>query len=402
VKLNEDVVKGLPTPEKGNRITYFPNAILQGTKTPPGFGVRVTAGGARSFVLTYRTRAHVERRMTVGAWPTWSVLAAVKEARELRRRVDRGEDPLAERRKQEASTKETFRAICEEYLAREGGKLRRRAERERALQRHVYPVLGDKDIAAIKRSDIVRLLDKIEDGSGATMATRTLAYIGRVFNWHAARSDDFRSPIVRGMGRVNAKERARQRVLNDDEIRAVWKAAETFTPPFGALARFILLTGCRPGEAAGLTSDELQSQGWVLPARRNKVKLDLLRPLSKAALGVLPVGNGKFVFATRAGTSPRGSLSRAIIGLHKASGTSGWTWHDLRRTTRTLLPRTKVVSVDIAERCLGHVVGGVRGVYDHYEYKDEKAAAYDALAALIARIVDPPGAENVTPLRRTG
>jgi Arm DNA-binding domain len=114
MKLNEDVVRALPPPATGNRITYFPDATLQGAKTPPG--VRVTANGARAFVLAYRTRKHQERRMTIGQWPTWSFLAAVKEARELRRRVDRGEDPLGDRRKQEAASRDTLQAICEEFL----------------------------------------------------------------------------------------------------------------------------------------------------------------------------------------------------------------------------------------------------------------------------------------------
>jgi integrase len=395
MKLNEEAVKALPVPETGNRITYFPDAILQGTKTPPGFGCRVTAGGARSFILNYRVN-HVERRITIGQWPTWSVLKAVKEARQLRQRIDRGEDPLGDRRKQEAAQKDTLQLICERYFKREGSRLRSAESRERTLKRLVYPELGRTDITTIRRKDIVRLLDKIEDGNGPVMATRTLAYIGRVFNWHASRDDDFKSPLVRGMARSNAKERARQRILNDAELQAVWKAAEASTTPYGAMARFILLTGCRPGEAAGMTREELQAHGWVLPASRNKVKLDLLRPLSDQAAAVLPTGHGQFVFQTRNGTSPRGGLHNGLRELHEASDTSGWTWHDLRRSARSLMSRAGV-PVDHAERCLGHVIGGVRAIYDVYEYEKEKAAAYRALASLIERIIEPPAA-NVTPL----
>jgi hypothetical protein len=77
----------------------------------------------------------------------------------------------------------------------------------------------------INRSDIIRLLDRIADENGAPMADHTLAYLRRVMNWHAARSDDFRSPIVRGMARTRPSQRRRQRSLSDDEIRAVWRAA---------------------------------------------------------------------------------------------------------------------------------------------------------------------------------
>jgi integrase len=396
MKLNEDAIRALPPPPKGNRITYFPGATLQGTKTPGGFGVRVTANGARSFVLSYRTRRHEERRMTIGQWPTWSVLAAVKEARELRRAIDRGEDPLDDRRKQEAASRNTLRSLCEEYFSREGGKLRSAKPRRQALERLVLPTLGSRDITTIKRSDIVRLLDRVEDENGPVMATRLLAYVGKVFNWHASRSDDFRSPIVRGMARSNSKERARQRILSDDELRAVWAAAKTSTKVYGALVRFILLTACRPGEAAGMTRGELRGRSWVLPASRNKVKFDLLRPLSKQAAALLPGGDSRFVFSTARGASPRGNFAIALTQLHEASGTEGWSWHDLRRTARSLMSRAGVPT-DHAERCLGHVIGGVRGIYDVYEYETEKAAAYEALAGLIERIVNPAG--NVTALR---
>src|SRR6266568_1761088 len=95
-KLSEEVVKRLPIPNTGNRVTYFAGATIQGAKAPRGFGVRVTAAGARAFVLNYRLRGR-EHRFTIGAWPDWSVLKAVREARNLRQRVDRGENPLEDR-----------------------------------------------------------------------------------------------------------------------------------------------------------------------------------------------------------------------------------------------------------------------------------------------------------------
>ena len=98
-RLNEDAIKALMPPESGNRITYFAGAVLQGRQAPAGFGVRTTANGAKSFILNYRVGAR-ERRLTIGTWPTWSAVAAVKHARELRQRIDRGEDPLGERQAQ--------------------------------------------------------------------------------------------------------------------------------------------------------------------------------------------------------------------------------------------------------------------------------------------------------------
>jgi integrase len=398
-KLNEDVVKSLPTPESGNKVHYFPDAVIQGAKAPRGFGVRVTAAGARSFVMNYSI-ARRERRYTIGQHPDWSVLRAVKEARDLRQRIDRGEDPLDGRRKQEAANATTLKAIAEDYLAREcgmtrdadgnatfeGGKLRSGDQRCSTLERLVYPTLGDKQIADIKRSEISRLLDKIEDERGPRMAHVTLAYLSKLFNWHATKHDDFRSPIVRGMGRVKPKERVRERTLTDDELRAVWKAAEASTAPFERMVRFILLTSARRTEAAAMAWNELNGD-WTLPAARNKTKVDLVRPLSKETCAVLPakVDGSPFVFTTD-GATPLSGFSKFKVAFDKACGVTDWTLHDLRRTARSLMSRAGVPA-DHAERCLGHVIGGVRGVYDKYEYLEEKRDAFNRLAALINSII---------------
>lgn len=387
VGLNEGVVKSLPTPASGSKIHYFAGTILQGAKTPRGFGVRVTAAGTRSFVMRYAVANH-EHLYVIGQWPDWSVLGAVEEARALRQCIDRGEDPLESRRKQEVEARETLRAICEEYLSRDGKKLRSAEWQKRALERLVYPELGGRDISAIKRTDIVRLLDKIEDENGPVMADRTLAAVRKVMNWHASRSDDFRTPIVRGMARSKPKERARERTLGDEEIRLVWKAAEAYRSTFGAFVQLCLLTGARRGEAAEMPWSELDGSTWTLSAARNKTKVDLVRPLSKQARKVLPARVGDFVFSTDGGKTPIAGFSQLKRAFDKACGVNNWTLHDLRRTARTLMSRTGV-NPDIAERCLGHVMPGVRGVYDRWEYRDEKAEAYEALASLIGRIVDP-------------
>src|SRR5271155_3117429 len=115
VKLSEETVKRLPIPTKGNRVTYFAGAIIQGAKAPRGFGVRVTAAGARAFILNYRLRGR-EHRFTIGAWPDWSALKAVREARNLRQRIDRGENPL-EDRAQPAETK-TVSNVLDDFVSR--------------------------------------------------------------------------------------------------------------------------------------------------------------------------------------------------------------------------------------------------------------------------------------------
>jgi integrase len=152
-----------------------------------------------------------------------------------------------------------------------------------------------------------------------------------------------------------------------------------------------------------MTWAELDGTDWVLPASRNKVKIDLVRPLSKAAaamLGEMPRFEGcAFVF-TNDGRRPLGSFDRAKKRFDEASGVMGWRLHDLRRTARSLMSRANV-SPDHAERCLGHVIGGTRGTYDRHAFYAEKKHAFELLAAQIECIVNPPQGDVVT-LRRPG
>jgi integrase len=337
-------------------------------------GLALRVGQKKSWTFFF-TRDGKRVRLTFGAYPTISLAAARRRALEARGEIAEGRDPRS-------VSAETLQAICEEYLGREGSKLRSKDWQARALERLVYPTLGARPIGEIRRTEIIRLLDRIEDENGAVMADRTLAVVRKIMNWHASRSDDFRSPIVRGMAR--SKSLARERTLTDNELRKVWAACEGV---FGAMVKFILLTAARRSEATKMAWAEIDGADWTLPAARNKTKVDLVRPLSKAALAALPKRTGDFVFSRADGT-PLSRPENFKLALDKASGVSGYTIHDLRRTARTLLSRAGV-SADVAERCLGHVIGGVRGVYDRHEYHEEKATAFEALAAQIDRIVNP-------------
>jgi integrase len=347
----------------------------------PGLAVRVTANGAKSFVLVTRFPGSANpTARALGKVGAITLEDARTKGREWLKSIAAGTDPAAA----PGIEAGTLRAICEDYLRRDGAKLRSADWVRATLTRLVYPTLGSNAITSIRRSDIVRLLDKIEDERGPVMANRTLAVVGKVLNWHAARTDDFRSPIVRGMARGN--EVARNRVLTDDELRAVWSAAPP-EPIFAAYVRFLLLTGARRNEASEMQWSELDGSDWVLPAARNKTGQELLRPLSRAALEIIEglPKLGEWVF-TRTGNAPLSGLSQFKVALDRATGVSGWTYHDLRRTARSLMSRAGVPS-DHAERCLGHVIGGVRGVYDRHTWESEMADAYEKLARLIEEIV---------------
>jgi Arm DNA-binding domain/Phage integrase central domain len=280
-KLSEETVKRLPAPDTGNRVTYFAGATIQGAKAPRGFGVRVTAAGARAFLLNYRLRGR-EHRFTIGAWPDWSVLKAVREARNLRQRVDRGENPIEDRAPSPATA--AVASILDEFVARyvrnPKQPLRERTadEYESAFNRLVKPRIGKLGIYEVRRSHIIKMLDEIEDANGPVAADRTLAYVRKAFNWYATRDDQFNVPVVRGMARVKPKERARTRVLSDDEIRAIWPElakAETF----GAFTKMLLFTAQRRDEVAHMSRKEIGSDGiWTIPPSDTKRNAQILSP----------------------------------------------------------------------------------------------------------------------------
>ena len=364
----------------------------------------VQPSGRKSFAVRYRYNG-TPRKLTLAGGLT--LAAARKLCSDALLDLEKGHDPSESKKtaKQKAATAkaETVQWVCEQWLKREGGKLRTGEERKQTLQRLVYPEIGSVPLARLKRSDIVKLLDKVQDERGDCTANLALAYLRKTFNWHASRVDDFNSPIVRGMSRYDAQANRGTRTLTDDEIRTLWQATEPndkAPQPFPALVRFLLLTAARRTEANEMTWAEVNGSDWTLPAARNKVKIDLVRPLSKAALAVLesvPVVDGsKFVFGN-GGKSPL-SLTRPHRRLMEESGVANWKPHDLRRTSRTLLSRAGVNS-DVAERCLGHVIGGVRGTYDKHKYHAEMQQVFEALAAQIDRIVNPL-TNVVTPLRR--
>jgi integrase len=380
---------------------FKPAAVRREIPDPGAHGLYavVQPTGRKGFCVRYRFFG-VPRKLTLPAGVT--LAQARKLAADAMYEVSQGRDPAdtrkAEVEKAERARADTLRSVAEEYLAREGKRLRTIDQRERIFEKLIYPVLGSgRQIGSIRRKDVIRLLDHIEDNHGQRMADYSLACLSRLFNWHAVRDDEFTSPIVRGMRRQNPKQHARTRVLSDDELRRVWAASAE--RPFPAYVKFLLLTAARRNEAAAMTWAEIDGSDWTLPAARNKTGVDLVRPLSKAAQAILAaqphIVDCPFVF-TSDGRNALGSFSRQKQRFDAACGVSGWTLHDLRRTARSLMSRADI-SPDHAERCLGHVIGGVRETYDRHEYHTEKQRAFEALAAQIERIVNPP--QDVVPLR---
>jgi integrase len=370
-----------------------------------GLRLLVSPSGHKSFIVRFRF-AGKPKKYTVGP-VTLGLKAARAEAAKVILAVAQGNDPTlakravkAEQKRAVLAVEDTFHSVSERFLKLEGGKMRSADMVRKTLQRLVHDTLGARAIADIKRSEIVRLLDSIETERGPVAAESALAVIRRIMSWHAARSDDFRSPIVRGMSRVNIKARSRTRVLTDDEIQKIWKAAED-AGPFGRAVQLLLLSGARRTEVTHLRWNELSGSDWLLPPERNKTKIPLLRPLSGAALEVIaktPRTSDTYVFCAD-GVHPFSGYTRPKEKLDAASGVTGWRLQDLRRTARSLMSRATVRAED-AEACLGHALPGIQATYNKHDFYLEKKRAFELLAAEVERIINPPPEGKVIHMKR--
>lgn len=377
-----------------------------------GFYVRVAPTGAKSYAAVAYAPSGKQVWTTLRNGP--DVLPAGdarEEAKTIIRRVREGlpaYEPPAH----------SFATIASEWVKRvaQPKGLRSLPEMQRVLDKHLLPAWRDRVFVEIRRSDITALLDKLEDKHGARLADYALTTFSIIASWHATRTDDYSSPVVRGMKRQKISEQARDRTLDDDEIRAVW-AASLEAGTFGAIVRFALLTGQRRARIAEMKRSEVDEVGlWTMPlAPREKMNGGRL-PLPQVAQEILAAqprfeGNPYVFPAARKRKNPKtgemepaefsgfGEGKKALDEALKATMPDmlGWTVHDLRRTARTLMSRAGVDS-EIAERTLGHVKPGIAGTYDRFEYQREKGEALAKLAALIGTILNPP-TSNVVPLR---
>ncbi len=358
-----------------------------------GLYVRVQPTGTKKFVAVTRAPSGKQVWTTLGAAGVYSIAEAREKARETIKATREGKS---------LAGPEAFETVAAEWFKRhaEAKKLIRGSAFQRCINFHLIPAWQGRDFASIRRGDVAKLLDKIEDTSGPCAADYSLAVFRMICNWYATRHDDYASPIVKGMRRTNPKERARDRTLNDDELRELWRVAEA-NGPFGAFLRVALLTGQRREKVLAMRWDDIVDGEWIIRSEKREKGTAGSLVLPKAALAIINaqprLASNPFVFPGRGDGYMRG------IGKYKAeldaklSGVAPYVTHDLRRTARTLMSRAHV-RPDIAEKVLGHVRGGVEDIYDRHQYRDEKAHALNALAGLIETILNPN--DKVVKLRR--
>jgi integrase len=365
-----------------------------------GHYVRVTPSGPISFAAVARDPFGKQIWATLGTTAELTIDRAREGAREAIRRIKAGQSAF----EPPPIKADSYAAVTADWLrlhvAKKG--LRSAPEIERLLNKHVLPYWGTRDFVSIRRSDINKLLDAIAETSSSWNSDHVLSILRMIANWYAARSDDYSSPFVGGMRRTRSEDRQRDRILDDDELRKVWRAAEA-NGTFGALVRVLLLTAQRRGTVVGMRWLDVKTGStcstWEIAAEaRQKGTADAVR-LPAAAVAIIGAqpkfSSNPYVFAAARGDGPLNGFNKRKAAFDKACGVTGWTLHDLRRTARSLMSRAGV-SEEHAERALGHQQSGVKKVYDRYDYLEEKSAALAKLATLIEHIVHP--VKNVMPL----
>jgi integrase len=416
--LTDKFVKNAPPPTDRPQVDYWDAAT-------PGFGLRVTSEGVKTWTIIYRVDGK-QVRQSLGRYDGVSLADARKKAADIREMLDRGKDPRLEaereRRKEQQARADTVAMISDQYLKAigvvGGGSSRRKKrvlrqgdEIKRIHNKYIVPKFGDRPVADISRRELADWLDSMADRA-PVMANRVLGRLSRFFDWATARDIIPASPAA-GIERPE-KEVPRDRLLTDAEVREIWTAAGEIGFPYGRMVQFMLLTATRLQEATHMQRDEISGDIWTIPAKRQKSNVDHAIPLPPPAIKLLDElpTTGHWVFPSWKTGRPIGGTSSYKMLLDstilanrqkvdsKAKPMPDWVLHDFRRVVRSGMSALRI-DAEVAERCLGHVPKGLRRVYDRHTFLSEKRHAFAAWAQQLQSIVNPRPPASVVMLRKT-
>jgi integrase len=429
-RITKTVVEDITPPAKdsGQRVYLWDDKLK-------GFGVMVTEAGTRCYIVQYKIggRAGRTRRVSIGHHGNpWTAERARSYAADVLEDIRKGIDPVeaekARRAEQAAqriaALKLAFTDYADTFISKhaERGGLRSVDDIKSVFRRDLKPEFLSTPISTITRADIRDCLDRIGERSGSA-ANKAHKWLRKMFGWAVDRGDLAVSPM-QGMPPPHIDGK-RGRTLNSRELRLVWKASEDkLIPQFTALVKLLILTGQRLREVAGMKWEEvrLDAATWIIPGARTKNKRDHLVPLNDQAVDLLEALQPdkkarKGLVLTTTGETPISGFSRAKASLDsgvadlvaKAAALEGgdaepvesWVFHDLRRTVATGC-QALGIPVEHTEALLNHVSGkrgGIVGIYQLHDYRDEKARAAAAWGRHMAHILASDGtASNVTPI----
>jgi len=366
------------------------------------------ATGAKSWAVRYRHNG-TTRKLTLGAYPAIDLKAARELGAKALRAVAEGRDPGEEKARARAKRPDSVDRVVEQFLERHCRRVNRPKtayETERLLRRHVLPRWHGRNIDSITRRDVLDVLDRIVDSGASIEANRALAAVRKLFNWALSRDIIALSPCA-GVKPPSA-ETSRDRVLSDDELRQIWKAAEKFGFPFGSIVQLLVTCGQRRDEVGRMRWSEIdfKKQLWTLPRGRMKAKQPHEVPLNALAIDILKavphIADSDLVFTSNGATPVSGySKAKRRIDALLPSDTPRWVLHDLRRTVASGLARLGI-SLPVIERILGHTSGsfrGVVGIYQRFDFADAKRQALEEWSNFVAALVEGKPASKVVRLR---
>ncbi|KZD23952.1 hypothetical protein A4A58_25505 [Tardiphaga robiniae] len=404
----------------------------------PGFGVRVTDSGNRTFIL--RTRypgSDTPSRREIGKVGDITLTDARDKARMWRDLIRHGIDPAVQAQRDRATEIEkrqlTFEAVVSDFIRDKLPSERKGKDAEREIKRDLLPKWASKAITEITDRDVSALI-KAKGRDGKVGARNLLALIKRFFRWVCAQPEYgmATSPCanIRASDLLGDMPRSATRVLSDDELFALWRVASRMPYPAGPAYRLLVLTALRLNEVVDASWLEFNARDriWVIPEARMKGRNSGKRqarshavPLTDdilAVLEILPRWNaGHYLFSTSAGESPawigtkiKQRLNKGMVltlrALARQRGENPshvslphFVNHDIRRTVRSQLSRLRVTE-EAREAVLAHARPGIKGTYDHYDYLDEKREALELWATRLRGIVSP-ARNNVVKLRAT-
>ncbi|MFZ2159337.1 MAG: integrase family protein [Bradyrhizobium sp.] len=420
--LTDRKVQSLKAAPKGKRIQVMDSLV-------PGFGVRVTDKGVKTYIFQARFPGSVNpaRREINKA----TLEQARDTAREWSALIKQGVDPAQveeEAKEEQARVRaNTFGSIMNDYFERKLAKQRSGKSIRSRIENNLLPIFKERPISEITDLDILGKVVNPRAIKTPSMARSLFNDLGGFFSWVVDQrvyglkaSPCATIKISKIVGKINK----RKRILNDDELRALWIAANRLPYPVGPLYRGLVLSALRIRELSNTDRREWHLHGnawkWEIPAERMKGKEAHVVPVTADIREIYDAcpKRGRFLFSYNGGDKPMSianKVSKDLIDaemlkvLREIAVERGdnpeevelahWVNHDIRRTVRSKLSRIKGLDLETREAVLAHVKPGMQGVYDQYEYFDEKREALELWAARLRQIVDPP-AGNVVPIRR--
>ena len=357
-RLTDKLVKALDPPVSGNRITYDDEV--------KGWGLRVTSQGAKAWVVNYRVSGR-ERRITIGSYPDWSVSAAKERAKEIKRAVDRGEDPMAERHRERAAP--TMADLGRRYLKEHASRKRVRSAANdlSMLNAIVLPRLGQIRVEDVRRSDLAALHREVS-AKTPIQANRALALLSKMLSLAVAWEMRGDNPAI---GIERNAENKRERFLSPTELARLNEALGSHGSRASANAiRLLLLTGARRGEILGATWSQfdLEAGVWTKPAATTKQKKPHRVPLNAAALALLRELKARSaspaLFPGRGANAFQGELKRSWASICKAAELEDLRLHDLRHSFASFLASSGL-SLPTIGALLGHTQPATTARYAH-------------------------------------